>query len=265
VQLSTPKGEPDSEEIMNLDTLVEHLDRLLRIREIPDYPTALNGLQLQNSGTVDSAVSAVDLSEATIRAAVDASANLILVHHGMFWDGLGRLVDRRYRRLKLLMENDIAVYSAHLPLDVHPQLGNNVLLAQAIGLSIDGSFGNHQGMPVGVWGHANTTREELAATLETALAGPVRVVAGGNEKIKSIGVITGGAASMIGDAVELRLDACVTGEGAHHTYFDAMENGINVYYGGHYATETFGVRALANHLSKEFNLRTTFIDLPTGF
>ena len=250
---------------MNLNTLVDHLNALLRVRDIPDYPSAFNGLQLQNSGAVERIIAAVDLSEETIRAAIRADADLILVHHGMFWDGPGRIVQRRYRRLKLLIENDIAVYSAHLPLDVHPQLGNNALLAEAVGLDVKGSFGIYQGMALGVWGTLQTTRDGLARKLEAILGANVRVIAGGSEQVGTVGIITGGAASMIGDAVASGLDAFVTGEGAHHTYFDAMENGINVYYGGHYATETFGVRALAKRLGDEFGLHAEFADLPTGF
>jgi dinuclear metal center YbgI/SA1388 family protein len=171
---------------------------------------------------------------------------------------------RRYRRLQQLIAADVAVYSAHLPLDVHPEVGNNVQLARALGIEIQGTFAKQQTMDAGVWGLLDVTRETLAARLDDVLGVRVRMLAGGGEKLVRVGVITGAAGSMIQHAVAAGLDAFITGEGAHHTYFDAMESGINVYFGGHYATETFGVRALARHLEERFGIPWEFIDLPTG-
>jgi dinuclear metal center YbgI/SA1388 family protein len=162
------------------------------------------------------------------------------------------------------LSSDVAVYSAHLPLDVHPEVGNNMRLAHALGITVQGGFGEYKGLVLGVWGELEVTRETLAARLDDILGVRVRLLAGGQEVLRRVGVITGGAGSMINAAVAAGLDAFVTGEGAHHTYFDAMESGINVYYGGHYATETFGVRALAEHLAQRFDLPWEFIDLPTG-
>ena len=249
---------------MNLYDLVSHLDDTLRIGEVPDYPGALNGLQVANSGSVRRIAAAVDATQHTIEKAVAAGCNFLIVHHGLFWDGSVPVTGRRYRRLKLLLENDVAVYSAHLPLDVHPEFGNNILLARALGIALDGSFGIYSGTPVGVYGRLSITREALAARLDELLGGRIKLIPGGKEKISRVGVITGGAGSLISEAVAAGLDAFVTGEGAHHTYFDAMENGINVYYGGHYATETFGVRALAQHVADKFGIDSVFIDAPTG-
>ena len=249
---------------MNLFDLVAHLDTLLKTLEVPDYAAAHNGLQVENSGAVDRVAVAVDASEETIRKAVDADCNLLIVHHGLFWDGVPAATGRRYRRLRLLLENDMAVYASHLPLDVHPELGNNVLLAQALGIEPVGHFGIYSGMPLGVWGNLLIRREALAARLDDLLGVRVKLIAGGPEMISRVGVMTGGAGSRIDDAVAGRLDAFVTGEGAHHTYFDAMENGINVYYAGHYATETFGVKALGQHLEDKYGLPFEFIDCPTG-
>ena len=151
-----------------------------------------------------------------------------------------------------------------LPLDVHPEVGNNVQLARAIGLAVEGSFAQQPSFDAGVWGVLEVTRETLAARLDDVLGVRVRLLPGGGEKLKRVGVITGGAGSMIQHAVAAGLDAFITGEGAHHTYFDAMESGINVYYGGHYATETFGVRALAQHLEERVGIPWEFNDLPTG-
>lgn len=249
---------------MNIHELAAHIDEYLQIGHVSDYPTALNGLQVENSGRVSKVAAAVDASHASITAAIALGCDVMLVHHGLFWDGNASVTGRRYRRLHALMTADVALYSAHLPLDIHPEVGNNAQLARAIGVQLTGTFAPGKGHDSGVWGTIDVTRETLAARLDDVLGGRVRMLAGGGERIRRVGVITGGAGSMIEHAVNAGLDAFVTGEGAHHTYFDAMENGINVYYGGHYATETFGVRALAEHLQRTFGLPYEFIDQPTG-
>lgn len=250
--------------MMRLDELCGYLDGYLRVREVPDYATALNGLQVENRGEVTRIAVAVDAVQATVDAAVRAGADLLLVHHGLFWDGNQPVTGRRYRRLRALLEADLAVYSAHLPLDVHPEVGNNAVLARELGVEPRGSFGDYKGHPLGVWGELEVGRGELAARLERLLTGRVHVVPGGPERIRRVGVVTGGAASMLPAAVQAGLDAFVTGEGAHHNYFDAEEGGINLFLGGHYATETWGVRALARHLEEKFGLAWTFVDHPTG-
>jgi dinuclear metal center YbgI/SA1388 family protein len=247
-----------------LQDLTRYLDKLLRVAEIPDYSGALNGLQVENSGRVGKIAAAVDASQATIDAAVDGGADFLLVHHGLFWDGNLPLTGRRFRRIRRLMESDAALYSAHLPLDVHPELGNNVLLARELKIREAGRFGEYKGEPLGVWGHLEITREALAARLDSVLGSRVRLVPGGPERITTVGVITGGAGQMIEAAAAAGLDAFITGEGAHHNYFDAREGGINLLLGGHYATEVWGVRALARHLSERFEIPWQFIDHPTG-
>lgn len=251
---------------MNIHEIAEYLDHELKTADTPDYSPAFNGLQVENSGSIVRVAAAVDATEQTIRKAIDLGCNLLIVHHGLFWDGAGHVRGRRYRRLKLLLGNDVAVYSSHLPLDVHPRLGNNALLAEALGISIRSSFGSYQGMPVGVTGDLKIRREALAARLDDLLGVRVKLIAGGPEMIERVGVITGGAGTtaLIAEAAALKLDAFVTGEGAHHTYADAMEHGVNVYYAGHYATETFGVRAVATDLEEKFGLPWEFIDCPTG-
>ena len=163
------------------------------------------------------------------------------------------------------MEGGIALYSAHLPLDAHPEVGNCILLARALGLDVQGRFGEYKGAPVGFWGFAPAPgRSELTASLETAVSGPVRVLEGGPDHVHRVAVVTGGGGSFIEEAARAGMDTLVTGEGNHHTFIDAAEYGVNVLYGGHYATETFGVRALAAHLAERFELGWTFLDLPTG-
>jgi dinuclear metal center YbgI/SA1388 family protein len=249
---------------VKLQELVSYLDTYLHTADVRDAPTALNGLQVENSGRVRRVAAAVDASARTIREAVRLGCDLLLVHHGLFWDGHMPVAGRRYRRLQPLIQHDIAVYAAHLPLDVHPDVGNNAVLARALGMEPEGAFGEHQGVEVGVWGVLELKREVLAARLDDVLNGRVLMLPFGPEVVRRVGIITGGGGSMIAQAVAAGLDAYITGEGAHHTYFDAEEAGINVYYGGHYATETWGVRALAEHVAARYGLEWEFIDHPTG-
>ncbi len=249
---------------MRLDELTRYLDEYLRLPEVPDYPGALNGLQVENSGEVRRIAVAVDAVQATVDRAIREGAGLLLVHHGLFWDGNQPVVGRRYRRLRALLDADVAVYSAHLPLDVHPEVGNNAVLARELRIDIQGSFGEYQGYPLGVWGELDLSREALCARLDDLLCCRIKLVPGGPQRIRRVGVITGGAGSMLEAAQEAGLDAFITGEGAHHNYFDAEEGGVNLYLGGHYATEVWGVRALAAHLEERFGLPWSFLDHPTG-
>lgn len=245
--------------------IAAYLDTFLHIRELPDSDRALNGLQVMNGGAVRRVAAAVDASEAAIVECARRGCDLLLVHHGLFWDGNRPVTGRRYRKLRRLFDADIAVYSAHIPLDVHPDVGNNAELARALEIRQDGVFGDYKGVPIGVHGTLAIRREALAARLHDLLGVSIRFVPGGPEQLRRVGVITGAGGSAIEEAIELGLDALVSGEGSHHTYFDAMEGGLNLYYGGHWATETFGVKALAAHLEERFGLPWEFLDLPTGF
>lgn len=242
-----------------------YLNEFLHIDRIPDSARALNGLQVENRGEVRRVAAAVDASERAIEGAVRRGCDLLLVHHGLFWDGHRPVSGRRYRKLRALLDADVAVYAAHIPLDVHPEVGNNAVLARALGIEIDGTFGSYEGIHIGVHGRLSLRREALAARLHDLLGSPVRFVPGGPEAVRRVGVITGSGSDGIADALSLGLDAFVSGEGPHHTYFEAMEEGINLYYGGHWATETWGVRALAEHLEARFGLAWDFLELPTGF
>jgi dinuclear metal center YbgI/SA1388 family protein len=195
---------------------------------------------------------------------VEAGADLLIVHHGLFWSGNRPVTGRRYRRLSALLDAGVALYAAHLPLDVHEEVGNNVILARELGLTVEGRFGEHEGTPLGVWGTLPLKRDTLAARLEEVLGTSVKLIPGGRGTVERVGVLTGGGGSFVAAALAAGLDALVTGEGSHHTYFDAEEGGLNLYYGGHYATETWGVKALAAHLEDRFGLDWTFLDLPTG-
>ncbi len=249
---------------MELQELVTFLDEYLAIGQVPDSENALNGLQVEGRREVRRLAAAVDASEASIRAAVAANCDVLLVHHGLFWDGNRPVTGPRYRRLAALLESGMALYSAHLPLDVHPEVGNNVLLARRLGLEVLGGFGDYKGMELGVWGEVSLSREALSSRLVEVLGQAPRLIPGGGDPVRRLAVVTGGGGGFVQAAAAVGMDGLVTGEGTHHTYFDAVEGGVNVWYCGHYATETFGVAALAQHLSERFDLDWTFLDLPTG-
>jgi dinuclear metal center YbgI/SA1388 family protein len=249
---------------ISLTAIVKHCDQLLRTKEAGDYNGAVNGLQAGNSGAVTRIAAAVDASLATVKLAIVAKADLMVVHHGLFWAPSHPWTGKKHELLRLLVENNLAVYSSHLPLDAHPRLGNNAQLCAALGLKNLRPFFVTHGQFIGFQSRTKISRAELAAKLARATGAKPRIIPGGGEICQHIGVVTGGAGGDLKLAVEEGVDTFITGEGPHWTYAVAEECGINVFYGGHYATETFGVKALASHLSKKFNLPWTFVDHPTG-
>ena len=250
---------------MKLSALVSHLDSLLRTGEINDYPDAMNGLQISSEGPLRRIVAAVDACEAVITEAARVKGTLLIVHHGLFWSGSQPVTGAFRRKLKAALDGDLALYSSHLPLDLHPKLGNNVLLAKALGLRGIKPALPMKGQPVGVIGTISpVSRDAFAARVGEAVGGVVHHAPGGPAKISKVLVVTGGAGSEVSAASALGVDAFVTGEGPHWSYTAAEELGLNLFYAGHYATETFGVKALASHLSDKTGLPWSFLDHPTG-
>jgi dinuclear metal center YbgI/SA1388 family protein len=249
---------------MNAEALAAYLDEFLGTETLSDYPGAWNGLQVDREGAVRKVAFAVDAAQATIDKAVRGGADLLVVHHGLFWDGNPTLTGRRFRRVRALLDGNLGLYSSHLPLDAHDVVGNNIVLARAIGVEVDGRFAPHKGVEIGVTGRLDLRREALAARLDEVLGGRVLMVAGGPERVRRVGIVTGGGGSYVHAARDAGLDALITGEGAHHNYFDAVEGRVNLYFGGHYATEVWGLRALADHLVERFGLDCQFIHHPTG-
>lgn len=250
--------------MVELSRIVGFLDTELRIASIPDYGGAVNGLQLENAGEVGRIVAAVDASLPVVEAAADGGPGLLLVHHGMFWQGAQPLRGAFYRKINTALRSGLAIYSAHLPLDVHPEWGNNACLARAIGLRDPEPFLDWKGLAVGLKGVWQGTRQELAERLRVAVGGPVHICPGGSKELLTVGIVTGGAGSEVATAAAAGIDAFVTGEGPHWSFPLAEELGLNVFYAGHYATETFGVKALAAELAERFGLPWSFIDHPTG-
>jgi dinuclear metal center YbgI/SA1388 family protein len=247
-----------------LKKIVAHCDKILRTRETGDYDGAANGLQVENSGAVTKIAAAVDASLATIKLAIAAKAGLLVVHHGLFWSSRQPWTGENFELLRLLIENNLAVYSSHLPLDAHPQLGNNARLCAALGLKNLKPFFASHGHAIGFKSQAKIFRADLARRLERATGAKPKIIPGGKSICEKIGVVTGGAGSDLKIAASEGVDTFITGEGPHWTYALAEELGLNVLYGGHYATETFGVKALAAELSNKFKVPWEFLDHPTG-
>jgi dinuclear metal center YbgI/SA1388 family protein len=253
-----------------LARVADHLDTLLRTSEIPDYPGALNGVQVEHAGPVTRCAVAVDASLRTIQGAIAGGANLLVVHHGLYWSGVQPLRGRYYERARLLLEHDVAVYSSHLPLDLHPSLGNNPLFARALGLEPSAGFARYQSVTVGVMGEADVETMSIAAKArdiaerEGGTLVTVGVEPGRRTRRWALCTGAGASSDTLREAAMAGVDTLIVGEGPHHTGVEAQELGIAVLYAGHYATETFGVRAVGAELERAFGLPWTFVPAPTG-
>lgn len=248
----------------SLTEIVRYLNEHLHIADGGDWSHALNGLQVENSGGVQKIGAAVDASTRTFTAAAEAGVDLLLVHHGLFWPGLQTVTGPFRRQLALVFEHDIALYSAHLPLDTHPVLGNNAQLVAALELETAEPFLEAKGQLVGLKIHAALARDEIAARLERSLGEPAKLFPYGPAVTQTIGVVTGGAGSEIYAVAAAGVDTFITGEAPHWAAVAAEELGLNLLLGGHYATETFGVKALAAHLAEKFDCPWQFLSAPTG-
>ena len=248
----------------SLSEIVSYANRFLRIREVRDWDNALNGLQIENSGQVTRIGAAVDVSTRVLTGAANQSVDFLIVHHGLFWPGLQPVRHALRRQLRIAFENDIALYSAHLPLDIHPRVGNNAQLVAALGLKSLRPFLQEKGQPVGLKVRASLPRSELVRKLQKALNGPAKVFDFGPKRTRAIGIITGAAGSEIYRVAGEGIDTFITGEAPHWAAVAAGELGMNLLLGGHYATEVFGVKSLGAHLSKRFRVPWQFIDCPTG-
>ena len=248
---------------MDILQLSNYMDKLLDISSISDAPNAQNGLQVQNTGEIKKIGLAVDVCQATIDLAIEKNCQMLFVHHGIFWSGLQPLRGSFYEKISAMMQANLGLYSAHIPLDIHPVLGNNRALANLIGLKNLEPFGEYGGIKIGFKGTINkTSSETLAQELAEQLGSPVKVI--GEGEIESIGLVSGGAADIVRQASSEGLCAYITGEGANHHYHEAIEGGCILFLAGHYATETGGVKAVGHHLKEKFGIVSEFLDYPTG-
>lgn len=253
-----------------IDEVSAYADELLNTHAIPDYPSALNGLQFQASVPLRGIAAAVDFSTRAIEGAHALDANLLIVHHGMFWGGLSPLTGAAHRRARLLFDYDMAVYSSHIPLDCHAKLGNNVLLAKELHLIPTREFARYQGIFIGVAGDSDVPTQSLAeratsfarkyghATRTTPIAD--------GRRTRHWGMCSGAGAAVdtLQEAIDAGIDTLIVGEGPHWTAITAEENDLVIIYAGHYATETLGVCALAQHLSERYGVPWDFVSAPTG-
>ena len=250
--------------------IAAYADTVLRTSELPDYPGALNGLQVETPAAITKIGAAVDFSSRTLNAAIRAKANLMVVHHGAFWQGAAPITGRWYHSISKLIAHSIGVYSSHLPLDCHPTLGNNALLARTLGLTPESAFAKFNGLDIGLSGESDSPLEELiqrARKFTEAHDGELRITR--YDKTRAVGrwgLCTGSGAGSdtLKEAVRLGLDTLIVGEGPHWTSVFAEDNGIVLLYAGHYATETLGVQALAAELAKKFSIEWEFLPAPTG-
>lgn len=249
--------------------IASYTDELIETAKTPDYPNAVNGLQLENRSQIRGIAAAVDFSARVIRSAIENQTNLLIVHHGMFWGGLGPHTGPAYRTLRTLIENDIAVYSSHLPLDRHPTLGNNALLAAQLDLKPTGPFARFQDIFIGVHGESDIDTASLTARARAFAKsyGEVRTSAiPVGRRTRKWGICTGAGASAetLSEAYAAGIDTLIVGEGPHWTAVHAEEHDLAIIYAGHYATETLGVCALAQHLAEKYKVPWSFVSAPTG-
>ena len=248
--------------MVQLKDLLSYSDNILEIERFKDY--CPNGLQVEGKPEVKKIVSGVTASQALIDAAIEAEADVLLVHHGYFWQGEdARIIGIKYKRIRRLIESGINLLAYHLPLDAHPLYGNNAKLAEILGLEIAGNFPSENNA-VGMYGTLKTplSAQDLCQKITKALGRAPVHIGENNEQIHTLAWCSGAAQSYIEAATELGVDAYISGEISEQTVHVARESGIHFYAAGHHATERYGVQALGEHLASHFDLKHQFIDIP---
>jgi len=243
-----------------LSVIVSYLDRFLNVSHFHDY--APNGLQVEGGSEINKIVTGVTASLALIEAAIDEGADALLVHHGYFWKGESpRLVGMKKQRIRLLLQHDISLLAYHLPLDAHPELGNNAGLANLLGLNISGvmdeqGIGNHGSL------ENSMSVSGFVAKVEGVLGRKPLLIKAGDHEIKRIAWCSGGAQKYLLKAAELGVDAYISGEISESTVHEARELGVHYIAAGHHATERYGVQQLGLHLAEKFSIQQCFINIP---
>lgn len=256
--------EPAQRGEVQRDTLVRWLNEYLRVNQISDM--SMNGLQIEGTGTVRRVAASVDTSVKTLQHAADSGADLLLVHHGLFWGEPLPVTGPHRERLRVAISADLNLYAAHLPLDAHPEVGNSAMIARALSLQNARPFAAWMGTEAGVYGELpfEQSLQDFADRIQK-LTGEICLVHGGGiPTVGRVGIVSGSGAGHIAEAAALGLDTLLTGEPEHKHFNDAFEYRVNVVYAGHYETEVFGVRALAAKLEEEFGLPWQFLHHPTG-
>ncbi len=249
----------------SLNSIVRFLNKELKVKSVPD--DSKNGLQIRCKKEVKRVGFAVDACISTFEKAKKKKVDLLIVHHGLLWDGKSDHPVLKKKRIDFLKKNKISMYGCHLPLDKHEKYGNNIQLAKILGLEKVKKFGVYHGSYIGYQGvfPKNIEIGKITSKLNKELKTRCKVLRNNKNRIKSIGIVSGGGRGAIGEAAKKKLDCFLTGEVPHSAVNDAKDNKLNVILGGHYATETVGVKALMPVLKEKFKIETVFIDNPTGF
>ncbi|MEQ9823725.1 MAG: Nif3-like dinuclear metal center hexameric protein [Puniceicoccaceae bacterium] len=243
----------------SLQPITHYCNKRTRTHEIPDYPGAKNGLQIENNGTVTHIGAAVDASLQVFESAVERGVDFLIVHHGPFWAPVSPLTGPRYRKFFHAMQHNLAVYGSHLPLDAHPEIGNNVCLAQKLGLQPTGQFAPYEGVPIGWYCDAELPRETLTERLHEQFPRTVAMMHG-PQQLRRIGILTGSGGDALTRLAADGIDTLITGECSQHHFALSQELGVNLYTCGHYDTEVFAVQRLAAEVAEQFALPWSFID-----
>ena len=249
---------------MELKHIVSYLDSYLALADYSD--DSLNGLQVENGGGVTKIGMAVDACQDAIGRARDAGCNLLIVHHGLLWGKQQPLIYNYFERVRSLIEADMALYAAHLPLDGHPEVGHNIQIARAMELQSIEPFAQHMGRPLGVKGRLPQMLacQEASRRMHEVIGGCTGFLAFGPSMVSSVAVVSGSATiqELLWELKRQEIDLFITGEPRHGAYYLARELGLNIFYGGHYRTETFGMKALGRHLEEKLGIPGEFIDVP---
>jgi dinuclear metal center YbgI/SA1388 family protein len=249
---------------MQLKKLVQFLDEYLKIKDIED--SSLNGMQIEGKPEVQTVTLATDACAETFHKAAALRADILIVHHGLFWGNQYRITGIHAERFQTLLTNGITLYAVHLPLDLHPDIGNNVELVKLVGFTPTEPFGKYHGVVIGYKGKSEkpVRFDTILNTLRRQLNSEPIGFKFGSDRIKTIATISGDGASMLEQVADTDIDMFLTGECDHISYHLAKELKVNIVFAGHYATETLGVKRLGTIVSNKFSLKTVFIDIPTG-
>lgn len=253
---------------MHLNEFDDYIKELLKLESVSSADPAFNGLQVTRTNSELKKIAfSVDASLESFKRALQWGADLLFVHHGLFFGEIRGIKGNLYKRLKFLIDNNLALYAVHLPLDMHPQLGNNAGIARLLELKDLEPFGIYHDIKIGFKGSFNKakTLPEINSILLGQCIENQNYLSFGKEKVRTVGIISGGASQNAREAIEQGLDLFITGESSHDIYHECQEEKINVIFVGHYLSEVWGIKSLKQNIEKELNLETAFIDIPTGY
>jgi len=255
---------------MQLEKVDNYFKDNLKIDELSSIDISMNGIQVgasdSGSAEIRKAAFAVDACMESFERAAEAGADLLFVHHGLYWGKPLPVSGSHYTRLRFLIDNNIVLYAAHLPLDIHPDFGNNAGICSSLGINNPEPFGDYRGQKIGFKGELESpvtldgVLEHLGLSRERALS----VLPFGPKEIRRIAVVSGGGTDEVYQAMDEDADLYITGDCSHQIYHPCLERGINLICGGHYHTETWGVRLLAERAAADLGIETVFLDVPTG-